>query len=103
MVLDFYYQNAVATVCAIFLIGNPNMYGTDAEGQSTESSSRRADIPGDDEGMVIKRQALAYPYGSFYPGYMMAHEVNPLYHYAPINYVRFPNLLFFLLLDQQPK
>ena len=71
------------------------MYGTGADGQSTESASRRTDIPGDDEGMVIKRQALAFPYGSFYPGYMMAHQVNPLYHYAPINNVRFPNLSFF--------
>lgn len=65
--------------------GNPNMY---SEGQTTGSASRRADIPIQEDEAVFKKQAVAYPYGSLYSGYMnmMAHPVNPLYHYAPINY-----------------
>lgn len=64
------------------------MYGAGTVEQSTESASRRADIPGEDDGTLIKKQAVTYPYGSFYPGYMMTHGINPFYHYTPINYVR---------------
>ena len=62
-----------------------------SEGQTTGSASRRADIPIQEDEAVFKKQAVAYPYGSLYSGYMnmMAHPVNPLYHYAPINYVRY--------------
>ena len=74
---------------AIILIsGNPSMYPTGAEEQATEAASRRADIPGEIEGELTKKQAVAYPYHYLYPGYMMAHGVNPYYHYTPINYVR---------------
>lgn len=64
------------------------MYSTGAEEQTTESASRRADIPGQDDETVIKKQAVTYPYHYLYPGYMMQHAVNPYYHYTPINYVR---------------
>ncbi|KAK2572873.1 hypothetical protein P5673_001874 [Acropora cervicornis] len=66
--------------------GNPNMY---SEGQSAETASRRAHIPSQEDETVTKKQVVAYPFSSLYPGYMMAHAVNPLYRYTPINYVRY--------------
>ena len=64
------------------------MYPTEAEEQATEAASRRADIPGEMEKELIKKQAVAYPYHYLYPGFTMAHGVNPYYHYTPLNYVR---------------
>ena len=64
------------------------MYPAEAEEQTTEAASRRADIPGEMAKELIKKQAVAYPFHYLYPGYMMAHGVNPYYHYTPLNYVR---------------
>lgn len=60
-----------------------------SEGQSTETASRRAHIPSQEDETVTKKQVVAYPFSSLYPGYMMAHAFNPLYRYTPINYVRY--------------
>lgn len=75
-------------VNTLFFLGNPNMYPTGAEEQTTESASRRADIPGQEDEELAKKQAVAYPYHYLYPGYTMAHGINPYYHFTPINYVR---------------
>lgn len=64
------------------------MYPNGAEEQTTESASRRADIPGKEEEELAKKQAVAYPYHYVYPGYTMAHGINPYYHFTPMNYVR---------------
>ena len=65
------------------------MYATGAEEQTTESASRRGDIPGQtEEYQETKKQSVAYPYHYLYPGYTMAHGINPYYHFAPVNYVR---------------
>ena len=51
------------------------MYPTGAEEQTTESASRRADIPGQEDEELAKKQAVAYPYHYLYPGYTMAHGI----------------------------
>jgi len=75
------------------------MYPNGAEEQTTESASRRADIPGKEEEELAKKQAVAYPYHYYYPGYTMAHGINPYYHFTPINYVRH---IFLLLVNCVP-
>lgn len=75
------------------------MYPNGAEEQTTESASRRADIPGKEEEELAKKQAVAYPYHYVYPGYTMAHGINPYYHFTPINYVRH---IFLLLINCLP-
>ena len=52
------------------------------EGSNSESASRRTDIPGQDDQELTKKQAVAYPYHYYYPGYMMGRGMNPYYHYA---------------------
>lgn len=64
------------------------MYPNGEEGQATESASRRADIPGQEDEELAKKQAVAYPYHYFYPSYTTAHGITPYYHFTPINYVR---------------
>ena len=91
------YSRTFYGIFALLLLGNPNnpsLYGAGGEEQATLGTSRRADIPSEDERTVIKKQAVTYPYNYLYPGYMMSHAINPYYHYTPINYVRDTSNLF---------